>query len=82
MLSVSQASGAGPLTICASAITCPSRTPLSVSCTNRAPFIDSITARTRPTRQARGHAAQAVGAPRTAVSATSSPRASTNEISS
>jgi hypothetical protein len=45
-LSVLQASGASPLTFWASAISTSQPSSSSVSCTNRAPFIDSITPRT------------------------------------
>ena len=51
ILSVLHASGASPLTFCASAISTSQPCSSSVSCTNRAPFIDSITARTRLPRQ-------------------------------
>jgi hypothetical protein len=48
MRSVLHANGANPLTFCASAI-CTSQPQRSrVSCTNRAPFIDSIAAHTGP----------------------------------
>jgi hypothetical protein len=46
ILSVLPASGASPLTFCASAISTSQPCSSSVSCTNRAPFIDSITPRT------------------------------------
>jgi hypothetical protein len=54
ILSVLHASGASPLTFLASATNTSQPASSSVSCTNRAPFIDSITARTRrpPTRRA------------------------------
>ena len=65
ILSVLQASGASPLTFCASAISTCQPASSSWSCTNRAPFIDSIAAYTgppnppirrpaRPTRPGRG----------------------------
>jgi hypothetical protein len=44
--SVLQASGASPFTFCASAISTCQPASSSRSCTNRAPFIDSIAART------------------------------------
>ena len=48
ILSVLHANGASPLTFLASATnTSQPASSSSVSCTNRAPFIDSITARTR-----------------------------------
>ena len=46
-MSVLQASGASPLTFCASAISTCQPANSSWSCTNRAPFIDSIAAYTR-----------------------------------
>jgi hypothetical protein len=48
MRSVLQANGARPLTFCASAISTAQPQRSSVSCTNRAPFIDSIAADTGP----------------------------------
>ena len=52
ILSVLHANGAKPLTFCASATNTSQPSSSSVSCTNRAPFIDSITARTRSQRRA------------------------------
>ena len=46
MRSVLHANGASPLTFCASATSTSQPQRSSVSCTNRAPFIDSIAART------------------------------------
>jgi hypothetical protein len=46
ILSVLHANGANPLTLTASAISTSQPCPSSRSCTNRAPFIDSITPRT------------------------------------
>src|SRR5215218_5482814 len=46
ILSVLHANGARPLTLCASATNTSQPRSSSESCTNRAPFIDSITART------------------------------------
>ena len=46
--SVLHANGASPFTFAASAISTSQPASSSVSCTNRAPFIDSITARTGP----------------------------------
>jgi hypothetical protein len=48
ILSVLQANGARPLTFCASAINTSQLSSSNVSCTSRAPLMDSITARTRP----------------------------------
>jgi hypothetical protein len=48
ILSVLQANGARPLTFCASAISTCQPASSSWSCTNRAPFIDSIAAYTGP----------------------------------
>src|SRR6185437_14030472 len=52
ILSVLQASGASPLTFCASAISTCQPANSSWSCTNRAPFIDSIAAYTGPPNSA------------------------------
>jgi hypothetical protein len=60
ILSVLHASGARPLTFCASATSTSQPSSSSVSCTNRAPFIDSITARTRPALTRATRMAQAV----------------------
>ncbi len=46
MRSVLHANGASPLTFCASAIATSQPQRSSTSCTNRAPFIDSIAAHT------------------------------------
>src|ERR687897_2333287 len=82
ILSVLHANGASPLTFCASATSTSQPSSSSVSCTNRAPFIDSITARTRPapTRIARWARPSASGA--AAICATSSPASSTRHTSS
>src|SRR5215211_6503156 len=64
MRSVLQASGASPLTFCASATRTSQPSSSSVSRTNRAPVIDSITPRTRPcgpTRSTRWRSPSASG---------------------
>jgi hypothetical protein len=53
-----------------------------MSCTNRAPFIDSITARTRRPAKRAARPRKPSASAGTAVSATSLPRASTKQISS
>src|ERR687896_1250809 len=61
ILSVLHANGANPLTFLASATNTSQPASSSVSRTNRAPFIDSITARTRCPRTRRASPPQAVG---------------------
>ena len=83
ILSVLHASGASPLTFAASAIRTSQPSSSRRSCTNRAPVIDSITARTgrscRPTRRARPTSPSASGGD--ANSSTISPPADSRQTS-